>query len=118
MEKTSNPKFMMAMLYKNDSASAERRTSRLKCMPSQYSATVTGTSSTLTSGPAAMLHNTAPGLGGGLTYATPPSGQSMICSAVPPTWRQANEWPNSCMSTMPNSVRYSMTFQTADAYRF
>ena len=38
----------------------------------------TGVSTTLTSGPAAMLQRVAPGRTGGATYATPPSGQSTI----------------------------------------
>ena len=44
----------------------------------------------------------APGRGGGFTYATPPSGQSTIWSAFPPTWRQASAWPNSWSITIRN----------------
>jgi len=49
----------------------------------------------ITSGPAAMLHKTAPGLGGGLTNAMPPKGQRTMSSARPPNCRQASAWPNS-----------------------
>src|SRR5215831_9247647 len=73
-----------------------------------------GRSTTLTSGPAAMLHKVAPGLGGGLTKATPPKGQSTIRFAIPPTCRHAKAWPNSCKSTIRKRQRYSATFQTRD----
>src|SRR5690349_13970175 len=75
-----------------------------------------GTSTTLTSGPAAMLHRVAAGRGGGSTYATPPNGQRTMRSALPPTWRQASACPYSCVRTMRNSARYSRTFQTTVEY--
>ena len=55
----------------------------------------TGKSAKFTSGPAAIHQRVAAGLGGGFTYATPPSGQSIIWFAVPPTCRQAKACPNS-----------------------
>src|SRR6266849_2501204 len=55
----------------------------------------TGTSTTFTIGPAAMLQSVAPARGGGFTYATPPRGHNTIWFAVPPTCRQASAWPNS-----------------------
>src|SRR6478672_8819517 len=76
-----------------------------------------GRSATFTSGPAAMLHNVAPGRGGGSTYATPPRGHNTIWFAVPPTCRQAIAWPNSCRVTIRNNARYSATFQPIDEYR-
>src|SRR5271157_1280696 len=75
-----------------------------------------GSSPTFTSGPAAMLHRVAPGRGGGSTNATPPSGQSTIRFALPPTWRQASAWPNSWSNTIRNSARYSSTFQVIEEY--
>src|SRR5271157_4031691 len=75
-----------------------------------------GSSPTFTSGPAAMLHRVAPGRGGGSTKATPPSGQSTIRFALPPTCRQASAWPNSWSSTIRNSARYSSTFQVIEEY--
>ena len=74
----------------------------------------TGASATFTSGPAAMLHSIAPGRCGGFTYATPPSGHSRIWFACPPTDRHAIAWPNSCVSTIRNSARYSSTFHSTE----
>src|SRR5712692_7275325 len=76
----------------------------------------TGSSTTFTNGPAAMLQSVAPGRGGGFTYATPPSGHNTIWFAVPPTCRQASAWPNSCSMTIRNSARYSSTFQVREEY--
>ena len=40
-----------------------------------------------------MLQSTAPGRGGGLTNAIPPSGHKIMFSAFPPTERHASPWP-------------------------
>jgi hypothetical protein len=55
--------------------------------------------------------------GGQPPYATPPKGHSRMRFAVPPTCRQAMACPNSCVSTIKNSARYSKTFQTIEEYR-
>src|SRR5712692_1520110 len=54
----------------------------------------TGSSTTFTSGPAAMLQSVAPGRGGGFTYATPPSGHNTIWFADTTTSRTASAWVN------------------------
>src|SRR5262249_50986542 len=86
------------------------------CRHQPVGSKVTGTSSRFTKGPAAILQRTAPGRGGGLTKATPPSGQSTICLAVPPTERQARAWPNSCNRTRLNRERYSPRFHQITEY--
>lgn len=78
------------------------------------SASVTGTNATFTKGPAAIDHSIAPGRCGGLTYATPPKGQSTMRSDVPPTCRQARACPNSCSSTIPNNDRYNAASRPHD----
>src|SRR5215813_1784326 len=46
----------------------------------------------------------------------PPSGQSTIRFAIPPTERHANAWPYSCSKTIKNRQRYSMMFQVMEEY--
>src|ERR1700682_758092 len=73
-----------------------------------------GNKTTLTSGPAAMLQRYAPGRGGGLTKAMPPSGHKIIWSATPPVCRQARACPNSCNKTMTKRLTYSKNPQMGE----
>ena len=89
---------------------------RFRTSPAALAPHKTPTRMTLTSGPAAMLHNSAFGRWGGLTKATPPKGQSMMRSACPPTCLHASACPNSCSSTMTKRATYSRTFHAGDVY--
>ena len=68
----------------------------------------TAMSATLTSGPPSAVHRWAFGRSGGEHDARPPSGQRRISSALPPTARQAMQWPNSCRSTTRKSAARPM----------